>query len=63
MIGYWTSFARTGTPTAAGQPAWPKLTGTNGPTLQLDPDHIKTVDIAAEHHCGFWQTIQTSSNP
>lgn len=23
MIGYWTSFARTGTPTASGEPAWP----------------------------------------
>jgi para-nitrobenzyl esterase len=63
MIAYWTSFARTGTPTAAGQPAWPKLTGPNGPTLQLYPGHIKTVDIAAEHHCGFWQRTQTSSNP
>jgi para-nitrobenzyl esterase len=58
MIGYWTSFARTGTPSAAGEPAWPQLTGNSGPTLQLNPRGITTVDVAAEHHCGFWQTIK-----
>jgi para-nitrobenzyl esterase len=63
MISYWTSFARTGTPTAVGQPAWPKLTDTGGPTLQLDPGSIRTVDVAAEHHCSVWKTIQPSSNP
>lgn len=53
MVGYWTSFARTGTPTAPDAPAWPALTGTGGPTLQLAPT-IAPVDIAAEHRCGFW---------
>ncbi|MCL9793600.1 carboxylesterase/lipase family protein [Frankia sp. AgKG'84/4] len=57
MIDYWTSFARTGTPTAEGQPAWPKLSGTGGPTLQLNPTEIRTVDLAAEHNCAFWTTI------
>jgi para-nitrobenzyl esterase len=61
MIGYWTSFARTGTPSAAGEPAWPKLTGASGPTLQMNPSGIKTVDVAAEHHCRFWPTIKPAS--
>jgi para-nitrobenzyl esterase len=57
MIGYWSSFARTGVPSAAGEPAWPKLTGSGGPTLQMNPDGIRTTDVAAEHHCGFWKTV------
>lgn len=57
MIGYWSSFARTGVPRAAGEPAWSQLTGAGGPTLQLNPAGIRTTDIAAEHHCGFWKTV------
>ncbi|WP_308222764.1 carboxylesterase family protein [Frankia sp. AgPm24] len=57
MIDYWASFARTGTPTAVGQPTWPRLTNTTGPTLQLAPTGIHTVDLAAEHHCAFWQSL------
>jgi para-nitrobenzyl esterase len=57
MIGYWSSFARIGVPSAAGEPAWPKLTGTGGPTLQMNPAGIRTADVAAEHHCGFWKTV------
>ncbi len=57
MIAYWTSFARTGVPSAAGEPTWPKLTGATGPTLQMNPGGIRTVDIAVEHQCGFWNTI------
>jgi para-nitrobenzyl esterase len=57
MIDYWTSFARTGTPSAPGQPSWPKLTGSTGPTLQMNPAGIKTVSIAADHHCDFWKSI------
>ncbi|MGC4938481.1 carboxylesterase/lipase family protein [Kribbella sp. DT2] len=56
MIDYWTSFARTGTPTANDAPAWPQLSGEDGPTLQLAPA-IQPVDFAAEHHCGLWATI------
>lgn len=57
MIDYWASFARTGTPSAPAQPAWPRLTGTAGPTLRLAPSRIATVDLAAEHHCDFWQSV------
>ncbi|MGC4938663.1 carboxylesterase/lipase family protein [Kribbella sp. DT2] len=56
MIDYWTSFARSGTPSATDAPGWPQLTGADGPTLQLAPT-TKPVDLAAEHHCGLWATI------
>ena len=61
MIGYRTSFAPTGTPSAPGEPAWPKLTGDGGATLEMNPSGIKTVDAPAEHHCRFWQTIKPAS--
>jgi para-nitrobenzyl esterase len=61
MIDYWTSFARTGTPAAAGEPGWPKLSGTSGPTLQMNPAGIKTVDVSAEHHCAFWATVPSAT--
>ena len=57
MVAYWTSFARTGTPAAPGAPAWPALTGTDGPSLQLAPT-IAPVDVAAEHRCGFWASVR-----
>jgi para-nitrobenzyl esterase len=53
MIDYWTSFARTGTPTAADAPAWPVLQDGSGPSLRLAPT-IGLADLAAEHRCGFW---------
>lgn len=58
MISYWTSFARDGKPTAPGAPRWQRLTGPDGPTLQLGPT-IKPVDVGAEHHCDFWAGIST----
>lgn len=56
MVGYWSSFARTGRPTASGGPAWPRLTSASGPTLQL-ADTSKTVDFASEHQCSFWARL------
>ena len=48
-------------PERTGEPAWPKLTGDGGATLEMNPSGIKTVDVAAEHHCRFWQTIKPAS--
>ncbi|MEU9378209.1 carboxylesterase family protein [Streptomyces sp. NPDC048255] len=57
MTGYWTSFARTGVPRAAGAPDWPRL-GAAPPAsvLSLAPGAggIRTVDAGAEHHCALW---------
>jgi len=57
MIDYWSSFARTGVPGAADAPAWPAFTGLDGPTLQLRPGSISTVDLAERHHCSFWASL------
>jgi para-nitrobenzyl esterase len=57
MIGYWSSFARTGVPVASHAPAWPPLTGPSGPTIALGP-HLRTVDLAVEHHCAFWSSLR-----
>ncbi|WP_242579099.1 carboxylesterase/lipase family protein [Amycolatopsis sp. 195334CR] len=54
MVDYWTAFARSGDPNGAGRPQW-----TPGRALSLAPSGqggIRPVDLAAEHHCGFWQT-------
>ena len=56
LIDYWTSFARTGTPSAPGAPAWPATTGADGPSL-LFGDRTTSADLAETHHCGFWSTV------
>ncbi|MFD9406382.1 carboxylesterase/lipase family protein [Streptomyces sp. NPDC059989] len=55
MIGYWTRFARTGVPGAAGAPDWPRY-GAPGSVLSLapGPDGIRTLDARAAHHCALW---------
>ena len=57
MIAYWTSFARTGRPTAPGQPAWGPQAPTGHKVLGLDASGIQPVDLSSEHQCDFWQTI------
>ncbi|WP_214407477.1 carboxylesterase/lipase family protein [Pseudonocardia lacus] len=61
MIDYWTSFAATGDPGNADGPAWPRF------DAAADPPHVQAlapgdggigpVDLAAEHHCGFWAAL------
>jgi para-nitrobenzyl esterase len=54
MMRYWTDFARAGDPNGPGLPAWSPY---RGRVLSLVPDRIAPVDAAAEHHCGFWSTV------
>ncbi|MGW5848839.1 carboxylesterase/lipase family protein [Streptomyces sp. NPDC055254] len=56
MTGYWTGFARTGTPRAAGAPAWPRLGAAPASVLSLAPgtDGIRPVDARSEHRCALW---------
>jgi para-nitrobenzyl esterase len=60
MIDYWTTFARGGDPNGPGRPHWsPVRAGASG--LSLAPSgqgDIRPVDIAAEHHCGFWARLR-----
>jgi para-nitrobenzyl esterase len=46
MMEYWSSFAKTGTPQAAGQPAWPVFDKAGGPVLFLG-DKVR---VAPEAH-------------
>ena len=51
----WTSFARSGVPSAAGAPAWPRFTGTAQTMLSLvPPKPVPETNFAAEHRCAFW---------
>ncbi|MFB7463487.1 carboxylesterase/lipase family protein [Streptomyces sp. NPDC056224] len=55
MTGYWTRFARTGVPAAAGAPQWPRHRSPAS-VLSLAPGAggIRPVDARAEHHCALW---------
>jgi para-nitrobenzyl esterase len=53
MIDYWTAFMATGDPDRAAGPRWPGF-ARNGYVQSLAPGDIAPVDLAAEHHCGFW---------
>jgi para-nitrobenzyl esterase len=51
----WTSFARTGVPSAAGAPAWPRFTAASQTMLSLvPPTPAAETTFATDHHCPFW---------
>jgi para-nitrobenzyl esterase len=50
MIDSWSAFAAQGDP---GRD-WPRFTRGEPYVQSLAPDAIGRVDLAAEHHCGFW---------
>ena len=49
LIGYWTTFARTGSPGAD----WPLYR--HGYAVSFTAERIAPVDLAREHECGFWR--------
>lgn len=57
MIEYWTSFAHSGTPTAADQPQWPSVSAASGPVQSFAADGVHGVDFRAEHQCDFWDSV------
>jgi len=51
----WTSFARSGVPTAAGAAVWPRFTVASEAMLSLAPPRpAPETDFSAKHHCAFW---------
>ncbi len=55
MIGYWTTFAKTGNPNNAKQkPYWPEFKKTSD-VMNFLPGKIRTFDAAKAHHCDFWE--------
>ena len=57
----WSSFARTGNPTAPGSPFWPRYTLKHPMVLSLnaagDSVLVPASVIAAQHHCAFWDSV------
>jgi para-nitrobenzyl esterase len=58
MVGYWTSFARTGTPTARRAPHWPRFRSSDD-VLSLAPGAggIHLTDTAENSGCSFWKSL------
>lgn len=60
MIGYWTTFAKTGNPNDAKQePFWPLFKKSND-VMHFLPGKIGVFDAAKAHHCDFWEKLYPS---
>jgi para-nitrobenzyl esterase len=59
MIDFWAQFVKSGTPAAAGQPDWPRLTADAGPRMSLQPDGNRIItDFEHNHRCAFWAGLR-----
>lgn len=57
MVGFWSTFAKTGNPNAPGSAAWPAYTAANDTYLTLAPGAIATTtQISAQHKCNAFCT-------
>jgi para-nitrobenzyl esterase len=57
MRAEWTSFARSGVPTAPGAATWPRFAGADQPIESLvspEPQPETEASFAADHHCALW---------
>jgi len=62
MTGYWTNFAKTGSPNGAGLPNWPAYGGSTEPTLQLD-DQSNVITNYHDQQCALLDTISAPFPP
>ena len=56
MMAYWTSFAATGKPQAAGAPNWMPFRSSQD-VMRLEPGRLGFFDDDAEHKCRFWHKL------
>lgn len=56
MLGYWTSFARSGRPVAADAPAWPPFRA-DADVMRFAPNGVGPYDASSAHHCPFWKKL------
>jgi len=54
MQRYWTNFARSGSPSGSGEPAWPRFGGGQRMVSLVPPTPQVETGFAAEHQCAFW---------
>jgi para-nitrobenzyl esterase len=57
MTGYWSAFARTGAPNAAGLPRWSPFTRAGQYTQMLSGERTGRTDFQADHHYAFWAVL------
>ncbi len=54
----WGAFARTGTPNAAGGPAWPRFHDDGNSIERLAPAAVgPATDFVSRHRCNFWNSV------
>ena len=56
MMSYWTSFAKTGKPTAPNSPAWAAFKS-DASVMRFDPGKVGLFDASTQHRCGFWKKL------
>ncbi|WP_170177647.1 carboxylesterase/lipase family protein [Thermomonospora umbrina] len=58
MVGYWTSFAHRGRPSARNAPRWPAHRSTGDVlSLGIGEDGVHTTDTSEQSNCAFWDEI------
>lgn len=56
MTAYWSSFARTGTPSAPAAPVW-KPFRTDDDVMNLEPGKLGLFNASTAHNCAFWKSL------
>jgi para-nitrobenzyl esterase len=61
MKGYWTNFAKRGSPASFGTPFWPLFSALTQKIQSLVPPAPQTeTDFATTHNCAFWAALEGS---